>query len=85
MKIHTLDLTFTGRTETVAAFLIVADGEVALVETGPHSTFEALKTAVEQHGFRLEDIKKVFLTHIHFDHAGAAWALAAMGARVYSR
>ena len=81
--IHTLDLKFLGHADTIAAFLIVADGEIALVETGPYSTFEALKTEVERCGFALSDIKKVFLTHIHFDHAGAAWALAALGATIY--
>lgn len=81
--IHTLDLKFLGQDDTIAAFLIVADGEVALVETGPHSTFESLKSEVNRCGYQLEDIKKVFLTHIHFDHAGAAWALAALGATIY--
>lgn len=81
--IHTLDLNFLGHAETVAAFLIVANGEVALVETGPYSTYESLKTACEALGYPLETIKKVFLSHIHFDHAGAAWALAEMGATIY--
>jgi hypothetical protein len=40
--IHTLDLKFLGQDDTIAAFLIVADGEVALVESGPHSTYECL-------------------------------------------
>lgn len=81
--IHTLDLNFLGHAETVAAFLIVANGEVALVETGPYSTYESLNRACEALGYPLETIKKVFLSHIHFDHAGAAWALAAMGATIY--
>jgi glyoxylase-like metal-dependent hydrolase (beta-lactamase superfamily II) len=83
MTIHTLDLNFLGHSDTIAAFLLEDKGEFALVETGPHSTFEVLKTALAQHNVRVEDIKKVFLTHIHFDHAGAAWAFAAMGATVY--
>jgi glyoxylase-like metal-dependent hydrolase (beta-lactamase superfamily II) len=82
-NIHTLDLHFGGHTETVAAFLVVVNGEAALVDTGPHSTFEALKQACEAVGHPVETIKKVFLTHIHFDHAGAAWALAALGATIY--
>jgi glyoxylase-like metal-dependent hydrolase (beta-lactamase superfamily II) len=81
--IHTLDLKFLGHAETVAAFLIVADGEAALVETGPYSTYDSLKTSCAALGHPLETIKKVFLTHIHFDHAGSAWALAAMGATIY--
>ena len=81
--IHTLDLHFLGHAETVAAFLIVANGEAALIETGPYSTFDSLKKACLAVGYPLETIKKVFLTHIHFDHAGAAWALAEMGATIY--
>ncbi len=81
--IHTLDLKFLGQDDTIAAFLIVADGEIALVESGPYSTFESLKSEINRLGYDLKDIKKVFLTHIHFDHAGAAWALAALGATIY--
>ena len=76
IKIHTLDLKFMGHDDTIAAFLIDAEGELALVESGPHSTYTALKVAVSGLGYNFADIKKVFLTHIHFDHAGAAWALA---------
>ena len=75
-KIHTLDLHFQNHDETIAAFLIESENGLALVESGPHSTFEALKKAVANLGFRIEDIHHVFLTHIHFDHAGAAWCLA---------
>jgi glyoxylase-like metal-dependent hydrolase (beta-lactamase superfamily II) len=84
MKIHTLDLHFLQHDETIASFLIVGEqGELALVETGPHSTFEALKAGITDLGFDIEQIKHVFLTHIHFDHAGAAWALAQQGATIY--
>jgi glyoxylase-like metal-dependent hydrolase (beta-lactamase superfamily II) len=81
--IHTLDLKFLGQDDTIAAFLIIADGEIALVESGPYSTYESLKSEVKRCGYDLKDIKKVFLTHIHFDHAGAAWALAELGATIY--
>jgi glyoxylase-like metal-dependent hydrolase (beta-lactamase superfamily II) len=81
--IHTLDLKFLGQDDTIAAFLIVVDGEVALIESGPYSTFEPLKSEIARFGYTINDIKKVFLTHIHFDHAGAAWALAELGATIY--
>ncbi|MEX0884280.1 MAG: MBL fold metallo-hydrolase, partial [Cyclobacteriaceae bacterium] len=38
---------------------------------------------IGRHGFKPEDIKQVLLTHIHFDHAGAAWKLADCGADIY--
>ena len=81
--IHTLDLKFLGHSDTVAAYLVVSNGEAALMDTGPHATFGNLSKACADLGHPLETIKKVFLSHIHFDHAGAAWALAEMGATIY--
>jgi glyoxylase-like metal-dependent hydrolase (beta-lactamase superfamily II) len=82
--IHTLDLHFLGQSKVIASFLIdCGNNTLALVESGPHSTFERLKQEVKRLGFAIENIQHVFLTHIHLDHAGAAWALAAQGARIY--
>lgn len=81
--IQTLDLQFLGKPDTIASFLVeTLDGPV-LFETGPYSTYESLKKELAKKGFLPGDIKHVFLTHIHFDHAGAAWALAREGATVY--
>jgi len=81
--IHTLDLHFLDIPQAIASYLIETSDGPILIETGPYSTYEALQKAVEDAGFQLTDIKHVLLTHIHFDHAGAAWALAQQGARVY--
>lgn len=68
---------------SIASFLVeTADGPV-LVETGPHSTYPKLVAGLAAHGYKPSDIKHVLLTHIHFDHAGAAWAFAKEGATVY--
>jgi glyoxylase-like metal-dependent hydrolase (beta-lactamase superfamily II) len=75
-KIHTFDLDFMGHSDTIAAFLVESDKDLVLVETGPHSTFPLLKKEIEKLGFKLEQISHVLLTHIHFDHAGAAWCFA---------
>lgn len=75
-KIHTFDLNFRGHSDTIAAFLVESDKDLVLVETGPHSTFPLLKKEIEQLGFKIEQISHVLLTHIHFDHAGAAWCFA---------
>jgi glyoxylase-like metal-dependent hydrolase (beta-lactamase superfamily II) len=80
---HTLDLHFQGYNEAIAAFLIESSAGPILIETGPYSTFDALRKGLRTYGYAPEDIKHVLLTHIHFDHAGAAWALASMGAQVY--
>jgi len=81
--VHTLDLGFLQTDETIASFLIETSAGPVLVETGPHSTLPGLEKGLAAHGFRLADIQHVFLSHIHFDHAGAAWALAEAGAQIY--
>jgi len=82
-KIHIIDLNFFGNTHAVAAFAVETSEGLVLVETGPYSTFPALRKGVEALGYQLEDIKHVLLSHIHLDHAGAAWALAETGAQIY--
>lgn len=83
VHIHTLDLGFMGHHQAIAAFAIESPEGLALIETGPASTLPALQAALASHGWSLADFSHVFLSHIHFDHAGAAWALAAQGATIY--
>ena len=82
MKIHTLDLEFF-RSGTIAAYLVESGGHFALVETGPDSTWPHLVAALAKHGAQPSDVKDVLVTHIHLDHAGAAWRLARAGANVW--
>ncbi len=82
-SINVIDLHFLGNEETIAAFLIETSAGPVLVETGPHSTLPQLEAGLARHGYQSSDIKHVFLTHIHLDHAGAAWYFAQMGAKVY--
>ena len=81
--IYILDLEFLDINKAIAAFLVETNEGLVLIESGPYSTFNNLKKAVKKVGYELDDIKHVLLTHIHFDHAGAAWALAEKGAKVY--
>jgi glyoxylase-like metal-dependent hydrolase (beta-lactamase superfamily II) len=80
--IHVLDLHFYHE-HTIASFLIDSGDGWVLVETGPHSVFAQLQKGLAAHGLTPSDISDVLLTHIHFDHAGAAWALAKAGARIH--
>ncbi len=82
MNVHTLDLEFF-RGETIAAYLVESDGDLALVETGPDSTWPHLVAALAKLGAKPSDVRQVLLTHIHLDHAGAAWRLARAGADVW--
>lgn len=81
--IHTLDLCFLGNADTIGAFLIETSEGPILIESGPFSVFPVLQETVENKGFKVEDIAHVFLTHIHLDHAGAAWKFAEHGAKIY--
>lgn len=82
-KIHIIDLVFLQEQQTVAAFLIESTDGPILVETGPESTWPQLEAGIKSLGYQPGDIKHVLLTHIHFDHAGAAWKLAELGATIY--
>lgn len=81
MKI--IDLNFLQQNSTIASFLVDTEEGPILFETGPHSTFPKLKKGIENAGYKVEDVKHVFLTHIHLDHAGAAWCFAELGAKIY--
>jgi glyoxylase-like metal-dependent hydrolase (beta-lactamase superfamily II) len=80
--VRVLDLQFGGA-GTIASFLLASAVGPVLVETGPDSTYPALVRALREAGTRPEAVRHVLLTHIHLDHGGAAWRLAAPGAMVY--
>jgi glyoxylase-like metal-dependent hydrolase (beta-lactamase superfamily II) len=82
-KIHVLDLNFLNLPHTIASFLIESSEGPVLIETGPHSTIQVMEKGLQEYGYRIEDIKHVFLSHIHLDHAGAAWVFAEHGAKIY--
>lgn len=75
-EIHTLDLEFYGTTELIASFLVPADGGFVLFDPGPASAVPAIERRVRELGFDLGDLRGVFLTHVHLDHAGGAGVLS---------
>lgn len=81
--IHILDLEFLNEDSAIASFLIESEDGLILIESGPETTFNHLQTAISKKGFDWKNIQHVLLTHIHFDHAGAAWKFAANGAKIY--
>lgn len=82
-KIELIDLHFQHLAHTIGSYLLPTSEGPVLIETGPYSTFDQLKKGIENLGYKIEDIEHVFLTHIHLDHAGAAWAFAEVGANIY--
>lgn len=81
--VKAIDLHFQDIPKAVASFLIETQEGPILIETGPSSTLKNLFNEIEKLGHHPEDIRHIFLTHIHLDHAGAAWWFAERGARIY--
>lgn len=81
--VHVLDLNFLGGSSSIASFLIPSEDGLILIETGPETTYNNLIKAIRQSGYDPNEIRHVLLTHIHFDHAGAAWKFAQNGAMIY--
>jgi glyoxylase-like metal-dependent hydrolase (beta-lactamase superfamily II) len=83
MHLHTIDLRFQDQPHLIAAYLIESEGELALIETGPSPCLPALDEGIRQAGFEPAAIRKVCVTHIHLDHAGAAGHWARRGATIF--
>lgn len=83
MRIHTLDLNFQNRKNTIASYLVEGPSGLVLVETGPMSTLDTLRSRISALGFATANIRHVLVTHIHLDHAGAAGWWAQQSAKVF--
>lgn len=83
MITHTIDLQFMGHAKAIASYLIELPGALLLVDPGPDTCFDRLAEGIAACGYRWQEVKHVLLTHIHFDHAGAAWRWARAGATVH--
>ncbi len=83
MEVITIDLRFRNIAQAIAAYVIVGPGGPVLIETGPGSTVERMQAGLGEHGISAADIRHVFVTHIHLDHAGAAGWWAEQGAQIY--
>lgn len=81
--ITTIDLNFLGQSKVIAAFLVETEEGPVLIETGPFSTFPNLILGLKKAGYKPQDVRHVLLSHIHLDHAGAAWYFAEHGANIY--
>ncbi len=76
MKIETIDLGFMDTEGIIASFLLTGEGSAAIIETGPTTCIENLMRGLKGNGVAPEDVRQVFLTHIHLDHSGASGHLA---------
>lgn len=71
--IHTIDTHYSNIDEGAAAFLMLEGDEAAFVETNTAHAWPHLLAALEANGRSPADVRWVFVTHAHLDHAGGAW------------
>ena len=77
-----LDLHFLGEEQLVGTYLLDLEDGLTLVDCGPASTLPTLEKRLGELDLGLADLRHLLVTHIHFDHAGAAGALVAANPRI---
>jgi glyoxylase-like metal-dependent hydrolase (beta-lactamase superfamily II) len=83
LSIVPLDTFYLGIAETALAFVVHgADGPV-LIECGCAVAFDRLRVQLAAHGLAPRDLRALFVTHVHLDHAGAAGHFAREGVPVF--
>ncbi len=70
-----VDLYFLDRPSIIATAILQGPAGVALVDPGPSTTIEHLRTALRAKGIAFGDVRQLLLTHIHLDHAGGTGTL----------
>ncbi len=70
-----VDLDFLNRPGIIATAILQGAAGVALVDPGPSTTIEHLRTALRAKGIAFGDVRQLLLTHIHLDHAGGTGTL----------
>lgn len=70
-----IDTNWMGRPKSIASVLVQSDGVNALIDPGPTSTIETVRSELQRHGLAVKDLHAILLTHIHLDHAGAVGSL----------
>lgn len=81
--VHIIDTLQLQRTKIIAVTVLESTDGLILFDCGPESTFDNVVAGMKAVGLPVDDVRHVFLSHIHFDHAGAAWRLAEKGATLY--
>ena len=69
------DLNFLGQPRVIATAVLEDAGGAALVDPGPSTCLDALRSSLREQGIATADVRTILLTHIHLDHAGATGTL----------
>ncbi len=81
-----VDLLHQGQPSVIGTGVLRSvQGGIGLVDPGPEACLARLRAGLKDLGYALTDVRAVFLTHIHLDHAAATGAILreAPGALVY--
>jgi glyoxylase-like metal-dependent hydrolase (beta-lactamase superfamily II) len=70
-----IDLHHRGVPRSVGCYVVETDDGLALFDCGPTTALPVLRAGLAERGRELGEIRHLLLSHIHFDHAGAAGAL----------
>lgn len=70
-----VDLNFRDVPGMVATGILTGPDGVTLVDPGPTSCLDTLRRALAVQGIAPRDLRRILLTHIHLDHAGATGTL----------
>jgi hydroxyacylglutathione hydrolase len=70
-----VDVEHFGEAGLGGAYILLGEGEAALVDTGPSLARDRILGALEFLGIPRAMVRWIFLTHIHLDHAGGAGVL----------
>ncbi|MGH2711620.1 MAG: MBL fold metallo-hydrolase [Actinomycetota bacterium] len=73
--IRAIDSLMCGREQVTSCYLVEAT-ELALIETGPATSVDAVRAGLADLGVGPNDLAHIVVTHIHLDHAGGAGSLA---------
>ena len=77
-----VDLEFLGHPGIIATAVIHGSSGVSLIDPGPSTSLETLRSALARKGIRTSDVGQLLLTHIHLDHAGATGTLVRENPRI---
>lgn len=69
------DLMFLGQPRVIATAVLQNAGGAALVDPGPSTCLDTLRSSLREQGIAPADLRTILLTHIHLDHAGATGTL----------
>ena len=83
---HMITLPMPFRLKHVNIFVFLEEGGFTLIDTGPNldSVLPALEGSLARIGRRVEDCRRILITHFHMDHCGLAGLIAGRsGASIY--